>query len=1102
MSDDFAELRPRLNWDRATGKLEAREGARRIAVISGGTIPDRGLFGVFLAGAGRGGARVGELDEEMVFESRVGETFLLGASTWRIEEITHDRVLVTPAPGEPGKMPFWRGESAGRTVELGRMIGALTREVRGLPRSAARATLVNRHSLDDRAADNLLAYLRDQADATEVVPDDRHILIERCRDELGDWRVCVLSPLGGRVHAPWAMAVTAKMRAELGLEVETMWTDDGFVVRLPESDEAPDPALVLPAPDELEPLVLRQLGSSALFAAKFREAAARALLLPRRFPGRRAPLWQTRKKAADLLAAASRQPSFPMLLEAYRECLRDVFDLPAVTEVLRGIGRGEIAVKTVTSPVPSPFASGVLFGYVANYIYDGDAPLAERRAQALTVDEGLLRELLGEAELRELLDPDCVTSVEEELQQLPERLRARSADGVHDLLLRLGDLDRVEIGRRSVDETVAATIDGLALARRAVELTVAGDRRFVAAEHVSRYRDGLGAVLPPGLPEAFRRPSADPLGDLLLRYARTHGPFAATAPAQRLGLRPADVEPVLHRLAAENKLVEGAFLRGHTEREWCDPEVLRNIRRRSLARLRKEVEPVEPAVLARLVTRWQGVTPGERRAGLDALLDAVEKLQGLPLPASALERDVLPARIEGYLPGDLDSLAAAGEIVWVGVSPLGARDGRVALFLTDQLNRLHLPRDRAAVVLDPREQEVLGYLDAQGASFFAAIHEGTGGGFPQRTVDTLWSLVWKGLVTNDTFRALRAFARGTGGGARGRRGRDRPASGGVPLGLPPDRADRLGYSVAFRSRRAAPAAAEGRWSLVSSRARATGGASDTERGSSRARAAAGASDTERAAALARQLLARYGLVTREVGAAEEIPGGFSAVYEVLRTMEETGKIRRGYFVAGVAAMQFALPPVLEMLRNLRQRPEAPEVVTLLAVDPANPYGAILPWPAYTGEPQAGSRAGRLRAGGRAGADGDGAGAGKEGRSGEGAEAEAGSGRRGPLRAAGTHVVLVDGALAAWVGRGGRQLLTFLPAEEPDRSRVAGALATALARLAGGGERRDRLIVAQIDDTPAAQHPLAEALTAAGFSPVYEGLQYRPPPTPRPRAADA
>jgi len=1035
VADDFAELRPRLNWDRVSGKLEARESAKRIAIVSGGTIADRGLFGVFLAGAeskGRGAARVGELDEEMVFESRPGETFLLGASTWRIEEITHDRVLVSPAPGEPGKMPFWRGEAAGRTVELGRLVGALTRELLGLPRSAARATLGRRHGLDARAAENLLAYLRDQAAATERVPDDRHVVIERTRDELGDWRVCVLSPLGARVHAPWAMAVTAKVRAELGLEVESMWTDDGFVVRFPETDEPPDGALMLPDAEELEALVMRQLGSTAIFAAKFREAASRALLLPRRFPGRRAPLWQTRKKAADLLAAAARQPSFPILLETYRECLRDVFDLPALTEVLRAVGRGEVTVGTITSKVPSPFASGLLFGYVANYIYDGDAPLAERRAQALTVDETMLRQLLGEAELRELLDPDCVAAVEEELQQLPERLRARSADGVHDLLLRLGDLRRDEIGRRAQSAAVAASIDDLILERRAVAVTVAGEARFVAAEHASRYRDALGVALPPGLPEAFRRPPADPLGDLLLRYARTHGPFPASAPVKRLGLPLASVEAALHRLAATDaRLVEGAFLRGRNDREWCDPEVLRTIRRRSLARLRKEVEPVEPAVLTRFLTRWQQVLPAERRTGPDAVLDAVEKLQGVPLPASALEREILPARVQGYLPGDLDALAAAGEVVWVGVSPLGQRDGRVALYLTDSLPELHVPVDASGLELDLKERAVFELLRAEGASFFAAIHDGTGGGFPQKTVDALWSLVWKGVCTNDTFRSLRAYARERTGRRAARPGRDRwpeLAQGGA------------GAPRGFRSRRTLPASAEGRWSLVAA---------------SRPAARSRISDTERAAALARQLLARYGVVTREVGAVEELPVGFGAVYEVMRTMEETGKIRRGYFVSGVAAMQFALPAVLDLLRGLRAPPAVPDVVTLLAVDPANPYGALLPWPAPP------------------------------------AAAANGLNRRGPTRTAGSHVVLVDGALGAWIARGGRQVTTFLPADDPERARVAHAIAGALARLAGSAAQREVLLV-EIDDVKAPEHPLAATLLAAGFISTYGGLQYRPP----------
>jgi ATP-dependent Lhr-like helicase len=710
--------------------------------------------------------------------------------------------------------------------------------------------------------------------------------------------------------------------------------------------------------------------------------------------------------------------------------------------VLRAIARGEMAVKVLSAETPSPFAAGLLFGYVANYIYDGDAPLAERRAQALTVDEGLLRELLGEAELRELLDPDCVAAVEEELQQLPERLRARSADGVHDLLLRLGDLERAEIARRSLTPAVADSIHQLVLSRRAIEVRIAGRSRFLAAEHASRYRDALGIVLPPGLPEAFRRPVADPLGELLLRYARTHGPFAATAPAARLGLQADKAQAALHALAAQNKLVEGAFRRGETDREWCDPEILRTIRRRSLARLRQEVEPVEPSVLARFITRWQGVVDDQKRSGLDALLDAVEKLQGVPLPASALEREILPARVAGYLPGDIDALASAGEIVWVGVSPLGPRDGRVALYLTDGLPSLHQPPDLQRLLqegnLNDKERAVLAFLQAHGACFFAAVHEGTEGGFPQSTVDALWSLVWKGLVTNDTFRALRAFARGPAGPKHPgvRRGRDRALATGLPTG-----------AGGFRSRRSAPAAAEGRWSLVAERARAR----------------SAKADTERAAALAQQLLARYGLVTREVGAAEELPGGFSAVYEVLRTMEETGKIRRGYFVGGVAAMQFALPPVLEMLRGLRTRPERPEVVTLLAVDPANPYGALLPWP----------------------------GTGTAARDGEG-DGDARRRSRGPTRSAGSYVILVDGALGAWVGRGGRQLYSFLPADEPDRARVAGAVAAAVARLAGGERRVTGQLLAEIDDLPAARHPLADALAGVGFLPTYDGLQYRPP----------
>jgi ATP-dependent helicase Lhr and Lhr-like helicase len=1004
-SDDFADLRPRLTWDRIQGTLTAREGAKRMAVINGGTIPDRGLYGVFLLGERGPAARVGELDEEMVFESRVGETFLLGASSWRIEEITHDRVLVSPAPGEPGKMPFWKADTAARPLELGRYIGEMVRGLRQMPPAGAIERLIRHHDLDRGAAENLVRYLADQAAAAGVVPDDRTILVERCRDELGDWRICVLTPFGGRIHAPWSTAVVERVRAETGIDAETMWTDDGFVVRFPETEDPPDPRLMVPASDEAEALVLRQLGGTALFAAKFREAAARALLLPKRRPGGRTPLWQQRKRAADLLAVAARFGSFPMLLEAYRECLRDVFDMPALVDTLRRIERREIKPVTVDSTMPSPFASALLFGYVANYIYDGDAPLAERRAQALSIDQAQLRELLGEAELRELLDADALADVELQLQERGA-YRARTVDAVHDLLLKLGDLTIEEISlRASID--AAAAIEELTYARRAVVVSIGGDSRVIPVEYAGRYRDALGVPLPQGLPESLLGAVANAAQDLARRYARTHPPFTTADFASRYALGRATAESVLRDLAATGRLLEGEFRPGGTGREWCDPDVLQSIRRRSLARLRKQVEPVDPPVLARLVTTWQGVV--RRRAGLDALLDAVDNLQGTPLAASIFESEILAARVEGYRASDLDALTAAGEVVWCGLEPLGDRDGRLALYLTDHFARLR--RAPAAADLSPRERAIVEHLEGAGASFFAALHEAAGGGYPGETVDALWNLVWRGLLTNDTFHALRAFVRPPERRARKARGDTRP----------------------FRTRRVAPPSAEGRWSLL------------------RDRTAQHVSPTEAAAALAQQLLSRYGVLTREVAAAEGIAGGFGAVYDVLKAMEEAGRIRRGYFVGGVGATQFAVPAALDLLRSLRDLPDEPEVVVIAATDPANPYGTILHWPETTGDD---------------------------------------AGGRGPTRSVGALVVLVNGALAAYISRGARQLTAFLPEEEPARGTVARALAGRLAALARGEDGGIPLLIADINGTSASEHPLAPYLVDAGFSPSAMGLQMR------------
>jgi ATP-dependent Lhr-like helicase len=1019
-SDEFAELKPRITWDRLTGMIQGRQGAQRVAIANGGTIPDRGLYGVFLSTAAgsseRRGARIGELDEEMVFESKPGDTFVLGASTWRIDEITFDKVLVTPAPGEPGRMPFWRGEAAGRSLELGQKIGKLTRELGALPEPEAVARLSQQHGLDPRAGQNLVQYLAEQRAATRSLPDDRTLVIERCRDELGDYRVCLLSPLGGRVHAAWAMAATARVRERLGIEVESMWTDDGFVMRFPDSDEQPDPLLLVPEPEELESLLIRQLGASALFAARFRENASRALLLPRRRPGQRTPLWQQRKRAADLLAVAAQYPSFPILLETYRECLRDVFDLPALHTLLRDLQARSVRLITVDSETPSPFAASLLFGFVANYIYDGDAPLAERRAQALRIDQSQLRELLGEAELRDLLDPDALHALEAQLQLLAASYKIKNADGLHDALLRIGELDEAEIRARSqTQDTAAEWLVQLTGTRRVVglKLGAAGERRYVAVEDAARYRDALGAVLPPGLPASLLEPAKHPLRDLLLRYARTHAPFTVADVATRFGLGRAVAHAGLEQLVSEGKLHDGAFRPGGSQREFVHAEVLRTLRQRSLAKLRREVEPVEPAVFGRFSTHWHGLV--RPRAGMDAILDAIEKLQGVPLPASILESEILRARVAGYRASDLDALAMAGEVVWCGVEPLGERDGRVALYLTDHFSQLWAAPE---LELDEREQRILDLLSQRGASFFAAIQDALGG-YPGDSLDTLWGLVWKGVLTNDTFRALRAHVQGE-----------------------PDRSHpRRRAARGFRSRRQAPRAGDGRWSLLRERAPA---------GTAR-------SHTERSKALVDILLQRHGVVTRDVASSEGISGGWSAVYDVFKGLEEAGRIRRGYFVSGVAAMQFALPGVLEQLRALRREPDEPEVVHLAATDPANPYGAALKWPEVA-----------------------------QGRS--------------LARSAAALVILINGALAAYLTRGGRQLQVFLPEDEPDRGTVERALALRLRALASEAERGG-LAFAEINGEPAESHALALQLRAAGFLPSKQGFylprnardQPQPPP---------
>lgn len=1050
-SDEFADLRPRVTWDRVNDAISGRKGAQRIAVTSGGTIPDRGLYGVFIAGDGPG-RRVGELDEEMVYETRPGETIVLGATTWRVEDITRDQVLVTPAPGEPGKLPFWHGDTPSRPIEVGRAVGRFLREMGGPDADRTRDTLQTAYGLDEWAASNLIAYVEEQRQVTEVVPGDDQIVIERFRDEIGDWRVCILSSFGGRVHAPWALAIETRMRERFGIEIATMVSDDGIVLRLPDvgwsefggtgagADVVMDMSMLAPvdgAPvddgvveggrewlddavlrevlicdaDEVEDLVVGELANSTLFASRFRECAARALLLPKRRPGGRTPLWQQRQRAQDLLTVASRFGSFPILLETYRECLRDVFDVPALQSLLRDIAGRKVRITQVQTDAASPFASSLLFDYLAGYMYEGDAPLAERRASALTLDRELLAELLGADELRELVDRDALAELELQLQHLSEDRKARAGDDVHDLLRVVGDLRTDEVVART-DGAADQWLAELELDRRIYRARVAGEDRWAAVEDAARMRDGLGVPVPVGLPDVLAQSVERPMIDLVARFARTHGPFVTEDVSARLGLPRDATELALKVLAAEQRVTAGEFRPGGSRREWIDTSVLRRLRRRSLAALRREVEPVGPDALARFVPAWQGAALTPTTPGVDRTFEVVEQLQGAPIPASVLERDVLACRVRGYNPAWLDELAAAGEIVWAGLGALGSSDGRIGLYLRDQAAVLLDPPTGTPADLDDVAGAMLDHLRQRGASFWPDLYRSAaaaadGGSLPEvQVVDALWDLVWRGLVTNDTFQAVRAL------------------SGGMLRRTSRGRKRRPGRVVS----RSGPATAAGRWSLVSELI------------------ADGVPATERMAARAAVLLGRHGVVTRDGVAGEDLPGAFSGIYPVLKAMEEAGRTRRGYFVEGLGGAQFAVPGAIDRLRALREVDDRPDrvadVLALAAVDPAQVYGSTLPWP----------------------------------------EPVEGKGR--PRRVAGAHVVTVDGELVLFVEKGGRSAITFTA-----DAVVLAQAAVAAASLVESGRVKD-FKINRIDGAAPDGQPLMAALRQAGFADHPQGLVRR------------
>ncbi|HEX9032674.1 MAG TPA: DEAD/DEAH box helicase [Streptosporangiaceae bacterium] len=1161
-SEEFAGLRPRIVWDRATGTLRGRPGGQRVAVTNGGTIPDRGLFGVFLAGAadktGRHSRRVGELDEEMVYESRVGDVFVLGASSWRIEDITADQVLVSPAPGQPGKLPFWHGDTPGRPAELGRAIGEYCRELAAADPEQATERLRG-DGLDELATSNLLAYLTSQREATGYLPDDRTLVLERFRDELGDWRLILHSPYGAKVHAPWALAIAARLRERYGsMDVQAMYTDDGIVIRVPDSDDPPPAGFALLDPDEIEQLVTAELGSSALFAARFRECAARALLLPRRQPGRRSPLWQQRQRAAQLLAVASGYGSFPIVLETMRECLQDVFDVPALIGLMRDLSGRKIRLVEVETPAGSPFARSLLFRYIGAFMYEGDAPLAERRAQALALDSALLAELLGQADLRELLDPQIVADAERDLQRLSPARRCSTVEQLSDLIREIGPLSAEEIGARchapaadgaaaepagdsgpgdstAASPVAAAWLAELAAQRRIIEVRIAGEQRWAAVEDAGRLRDALGVALPTGVPVAFTDLLPDPLGDLVARYARTHGPLAAADVAHRYGLGVAVVTGTLHRLAGDGRIVEGEFLPHLAGPQWCDAGVLRVLKRRCLAKLRQEVEPVPAQVLAAFLPAWQdalhdaslgtgprhgasaagaftrsgaaaadggawsGGEPGRvshqgggwqprrrgRPTGPDAVYAVAEQLAGAAVPAGALESLILPARVDGYAPAMLDELTAAGDVLWTGAGALPGGDGWLVL----------APADSAALLLPPPgeitmtavHEAMLSVLAGGGALFFRGLADrvadlvtadagsgpGAGDGSAagraralkqvtdQAVAAAIWDLVWAGFLTNDTLAPLRTVL-GTGGSwAPGPKAAS-PASSWQSSGLPSyaGRGGRSGSAGHLSTRRpgfgrgslpshSGPPTVSGRWSLVPPIDR---------------------DPTRRLHARALSLLDRHGIVIRGVAATERVPGGFGALYPVLRAMEETGQCRRGYFVEGLGAAQFALPGAVDRMRAMSEsvlaltpgtagfgtagfgtagfgsaRAVGPAVVVLAAADPANAYGAALPWPPRPDEAPGGHR---------------------------------------PGRKAGALVILVAGQLVLYVERGGKTLLSW--------TSDSALLAPATAALAGAvrAGALGRLTVERADGGDVYDSPLAQALESAGFRPTPRGLRLR------------
>ncbi|MEI7065197.1 ATP-dependent helicase [Dickeya chrysanthemi] len=1071
-SDDFSGFRPRLIWDRETGQLSARPGAQQLAVTSGGTIPDRGMFSVVLPeGEERAGSRrVGELDEEMVYESRVNDVITLGATSWRIQEITRDQVVVTPAPGRSARLPFWRGDGIGRPAELGEAIGTFLRQLEldisgadGTPLPGpGTQTQLETIGLDGNAIGNMLALVFEQRAATGVLPTDRTLIIERCHDELGDWRLILHSPYGRRVHEPWALAIAQRIRERWKIDPAVVSSDDGIVARLPDTGRVPGAELFLFDPDKLRRTVTVAVGGSALFAARFRECAARALLLSRRTPGRRSPLWQQRLRAGQLLEIAQGYPEFPILIETARECLQDVYDLDALDKVMGRLNTGTIQLVDVTTEVPSPFAADLLFGYVAQFMYETDAPMAERRASMLALDSALLGELLGQVELSELL-AQVMDQLDQELQRLAAGYRAKGKEGVADLLRELGPLCTQDVVARLDNEAdeAATFLSSLEAERRIILVRIGAREHWASIEDAGRLRDALGVALPDGLPAAFLETTVEPLRGLLARFARTRGPFTTDDAASAFGLGVSVAAATLQQIIEQGKLLSCHFGIKRSakspslvsrdagplaQHEWVSDEVFQRLRIRSLQAAREATQPVPRQAYTRLLLERQGLVTDASLSvavkgwnpargaleGQEGVLQVIEQLAGLQLPASVWERQILPARVRDYASDMLDGLLSSGTVLWSGHGKLGNDDGLVALHLQEFAPETLSMAAHASVAPDmsPLQHAILELLSDGGAYFVrqlvTQVQIKLVRDYPDRHDSpdvlsdnlhtALWDLVWAGCITNDTWTPLRALAqvaqqpRPRALSSRRRRGL---------RGLPS-----AAVSDAFHSGLNAATLA-GRWSLIRTDP---------------------LPDTVQALAWTEGLLDRYAVVTRNVTVYENVPGGFSALQPVFRGMEDTGRVIRGRFVLGLGAAQFAERTTVDRLRELaEQTPSVPSPVALSAVDPGNPFGTILPWPSHVS---------LMR----------------------------------PARRAGALVVIDGGHLVLYLPQGGRQLFTYI---DPDDAAQTEVIAAALAALstALSRDRRNRFTLELVNGVPVRMSKLAPALKVIGFSSAPKGLYW-------------